>query len=153
MGGGCPPVEEHELDPERVAGVAVGIIHPFAVASDDEALVVSGRAIRAESRMHLDDTRQRGKHVGREAPTRGRRGVGGGASCAPGNANWRRGIAGGVRHAHHQAAKRVVAWAVDRKIGTLVVGDPERHHRPGRGCGTQPAAAPMAPHPPAAGVA
>jgi hypothetical protein len=37
-------------DPERVAGVDLGIIHPFALASESGALVVSGRAIRAENR-------------------------------------------------------------------------------------------------------
>jgi transposase len=35
-------------DPERVAGVDLGIIHPFALASVDKGLLVSGRAIRAE---------------------------------------------------------------------------------------------------------
>jgi transposase len=40
------PVEQHDLQQDRVAGVDVGIIHPFAVAAEDEALVVSGRAVR-----------------------------------------------------------------------------------------------------------
>jgi IS605 OrfB family transposase len=118
------PIEDHGLDQVRVARVDVGIIHPFAVAADDEALVVSGRAIRAESRLHLDDTRQRGKHLGRKAPKRGQKG----------SRRWRKLRARQrkqearhrrrVRQAHHQAAKQAVAWAVDRKIGTLVVGDP-----------------------------
>ena len=43
-----------EPDPERLAGVDLGIIHPYAVAGPEgEALLVSGRAIRAEHRMHL----------------------------------------------------------------------------------------------------
>ncbi|WP_406046536.1 hypothetical protein OG799_15010 [Micromonospora sp. NBC_00898] len=45
-------------DPGRVAGVDLGIIHPYAVAGPDgERLLVSGRAIRAEHRMHLADTK------------------------------------------------------------------------------------------------
>jgi putative transposase len=44
-----------EPDPARVAGVDLGIIHPYALAGPDgQALLVSGRAIRAEHRMHLD---------------------------------------------------------------------------------------------------
>jgi hypothetical protein len=40
--------------PGRVAGVDLGIIHPYAVAGPDgQALLVSGRAIRAEHRLHL----------------------------------------------------------------------------------------------------
>ena len=36
-------------DPARVAGVDLGIIHPYAVAGPGGQLLVSGRAIRAES--------------------------------------------------------------------------------------------------------
>ncbi|MGS2619476.1 hypothetical protein ACVCAH_33945 [Micromonospora sp. LZ34] len=51
-----PPGEQP--DPGRVAGVDPGIIHPYAVTGPDgEALLVSGRAIRAEHRMHLADTK------------------------------------------------------------------------------------------------
>src|SRR5215831_17748790 len=45
-----------EPDPARVAGVDLGIIHPYAVAGPGgEGLLVSGRAVRAEHRMHLAD--------------------------------------------------------------------------------------------------
>ena len=41
-------------DAARVAGVDLGIIHPYAVAGPDgEGLLVSGRAVRAECRQHL----------------------------------------------------------------------------------------------------
>jgi transposase len=30
-----------------------------------------------------------------------------------------------IRQAHHEAAKAVVTWAVDHRVGTLRVGDPE----------------------------
>lgn len=53
-----PPGEQP--DSSRVAGVDLGIIHPYAVVGPDgEALLVSGRAIRAEHRMHLADTKAR----------------------------------------------------------------------------------------------
>src|SRR5258708_27113775 len=56
-------------DPARVAGVDPGVIHPFAVAGPDgHGLLVSGRAIRAETRLHLSDTRQRAKATAPRAP-------------------------------------------------------------------------------------
>jgi putative transposase len=65
-------VEDHDLDPGRVAGVDVGIIHPFAVVGPDSAgMVVSGRALRAEERLHLEDTKRRAARMGRKAPRRG----------------------------------------------------------------------------------
>jgi putative transposase len=47
------PVQKHDLDPNRVAGVDLGIIHPYAVAAQEIGLLVSGRALRAESYLHL----------------------------------------------------------------------------------------------------
>jgi putative transposase len=119
------PVEVHDLDPARVAGVDPGIIHPYAVAGPEEALLVSGRAVRAEERLHLADTRTRARRMGRKAPRRGQRG----------SRRWRqlraaqRGAEARhrrrVHQAHHHAAKAVVAWALARRIGTLVIGDPK----------------------------
>jgi hypothetical protein len=41
------------------------VIHPFAVAGpDQEGLLVSGRAIRAETYLHLKDTKRRQKGHG-----------------------------------------------------------------------------------------
>jgi len=112
------PVAVHDIDPGRVAGVDVGIIHPFAAASGDAALFVSGRAIRAEERLHLADTKARASHMGRKAPRRGQRG----------SRRWRKLRAAQrraetkhrrrVRLAHHQAAKSVVTWALERRVGT-----------------------------------
>jgi transposase len=68
------PVEPHDIDPDVVAGVDLGIIHPYAVASGDAALLVSGRQIRAEERLHLADTKARAKHMSPKAPRRGQRG-------------------------------------------------------------------------------
>ncbi len=111
--------------PGRVAGVDVGIIHPYAVAGPDaEALLVSGRAIRAEHRMHLVDTKARRRGVARRTPKPGQRG----------SRRWRkyraraRQVEGRhrrrVRQAQHEAARSVVTWAVGQRVGVLHVGDP-----------------------------
>ena len=68
------PVQETDVDPKRVAAVDLGIIHPYAVVLDDQALLVSGRAIRAEERLHLADTKARARHLSPKAPRRGQRG-------------------------------------------------------------------------------
>ncbi|SNY72605.1 RNA-guided endonuclease InsQ/TnpB family protein [Paractinoplanes atraurantiacus] len=116
---------DQQPDPDRVAGVDLGIIHPFAVATrDGHALLVSGRAIRAEHRLHLADTKGRRRATARRAPSKGQRG----------SRRWRKTrrrarLIGGrhrrrTRQALHEAAKTVVGWAVDHRIGTLTVGDP-----------------------------
>jgi transposase len=128
-----------EPDPGRVAGVDLGIIHPYAVAGPGgEALLVSGRAVRAEHRMHLADTKARRKAVARSAPKPGQKG----------SRRWRHyrrrqrlvetRHRRRVRQAQHEAATAVIAWAVDRRVGTLAAGDPRgvlsikaglRHHQ------------------------
>lgn len=118
------PVEVHDVDPEHVAGVDLGIIHPFAVAEGDEALLVSGRHIRAEERLHLADTKARARRMTPKTPRRGQRG----------SRRWRKIRAAQrraearhgrrVRLAHHAAAKAVIAWAIEHHVGTLAVGDP-----------------------------
>src|SRR5258708_1528730 len=63
-------------DRGTVAGVDPGIIHPLAVASGDRALLVSGRAIRAEEFLHLHDQQLRQRKMARKkAPVRGRPGA------------------------------------------------------------------------------
>jgi IS605 OrfB family transposase len=119
------PVVPADVDPDRIAGVDLGIIHPYAVAGDDQALLVSGRAIRAEERLHLADTKARGRTIRSRAPRRGQRGT----------RRWRKlrnsQRRAEVRHrrrvhqAQHQAAKTVVEWAIEHRVGTLVVGDPQ----------------------------
>jgi Probable transposase len=118
-------------DPQRVAGVDLGIIHPYAVAAPgteapgtEDSLLVSGRAIRAEHRLHLADTKGRRRATATRAPTRGRRG----------SRRWRKTrrraqlVEGRhrrrVRQALHEATTTVIDWAVARRIGTLTVGDP-----------------------------
>jgi IS605 OrfB family transposase len=105
--------------------VDLGIIHPYAVAGPGgHGLLVSGRAIRAECRQHLRETRYRRRAAARRAPRRGQRG----------SRRWRQHRRGDrvaqarhgrrVRQAQHEAAAAVIGWAVGRRIGTLVVGDP-----------------------------
>ena len=117
-------------DPARAAGVDLGVIHPYAVAGlDGHGLVVSGRAIRAETRLHLSDTKQRAKATARRSP--GRR------PPAPGRVRsrrWRKTRARQrdreaahrrrVRQAQHEAAVEVVAWCLAHRVGTLKIGDP-----------------------------
>jgi transposase len=111
-------------DPGRVAGVDLGIIHPYAVAGPDgQALLVSGRAVRAEHYLHLKDTKARRRTVARRAPRPGQLG----------SRRWRhhrrrqRAVearhARRVRQAQYEAARAVIGWAVARRIGTLAVGD------------------------------
>jgi putative transposase len=120
----CYPAGQ-EPDPGRVAGVDPGIIHPYAVAGPDgQVLLVSGRAIRAEHRMHLADRKGRVRAVARRASKPGQNG----------SRRWRhyrrrQRLAEArhrrrVRQAQHEAAKTVIAWAVTRRVGTLAVGDP-----------------------------
>jgi putative transposase len=76
----CYPAGQ-EPDAGRIAGVDLGIIHPYAVAGpDSEGLLVSGRAVRAEHRMHLADTKARREAVARRVPRPGQRGRGGGGT-------------------------------------------------------------------------
>ena len=122
------PVASHELnagpDPDQVAGVDLGIIHPFALAGADRGLVVSGRAIRAENRLHLAEKKARARAVARRAPKKGQ----------AGSRRWRKYRARTrqleerhrrrVAQATHEGARAVVDFAVAARIGTLVVGDP-----------------------------
>ncbi len=117
-------------DPARVAGVDLGLIHPFAVLAPrggegrDQALLVSGRAVRAEHRLHLAEGKARARAVARRAPRPAPRG----------SRRWKhyrarsRRLEGRHRRrlgqARHEAAREVVTWAVEQQVGTLVVGDP-----------------------------
>jgi IS605 OrfB family transposase len=119
-----PIQQDHDLDPDRRAGVDLGVIHPYAVVTQDAGLLVSGRALRAESYLHLGDQKARHAKASKQAPKRGQRG----------SRRWRRHRLRvrrveaqhrrRVHQAQHQAAKQVVAFAVQHRVGTLVVGDP-----------------------------
>jgi IS605 OrfB family transposase len=116
--------EGSEPDPARVAGIDLGIIHPYAVIIPGGALLVSGRAIRAEHRLHLAEKKARSRALASHAPKRGQ----------AGSRRWRkyrartRRLEGRhrrrVAQATHEAARAVVDFAVKERIGALVVGDP-----------------------------
>jgi IS605 OrfB family transposase len=118
-------VESGEPDRSIVAGLDLGIIHPYAVMAGNEGLLVSGRAIRAEERLHLEDTKRRAQKAAAQAASKGQRG----------SRRWRRHRTSRrraearhrrrVRQAHHEAARAVVAWLVERQVGIVVVGDPK----------------------------
>jgi IS605 OrfB family transposase len=115
---------EEAPDPDRIAGVDLGIIHPFAVVADEGSLLVSGRALRAESRLHLAESKARRRALAPRAPSKGQRG----------SRRWKkyrdRSKALEGRHhrrlaqARHEGAKAVIDFAREKGIGTLVVGDP-----------------------------
>ena len=114
-----------EPDRGRVAGVDLGIIHPYAVAGPGgQALLVSGRAVRAEHHLHRQDAKARCRAVARRAPRPGQRGSRRWRRCR------RRQQIVEARHrrrvgqAQHEAAAAVVGWALARRIGALAVGDP-----------------------------
>jgi IS605 OrfB family transposase len=117
------PRAHHDLDQGRVAGVDLGIIHPYAVVTKETAMLVSGRALRAENWLHLHDRQARQVAVSRRAPTPGQRG----------SRRWRRyrlkerrteaRHRRRVRQAHHEAASEVIAFAVEQRVGVLAVGD------------------------------
>jgi IS605 OrfB family transposase len=119
------PIQHHDLDPGSVAGVDLGIIHPYAVVTQDAGLLISGRALRAESYLHRADQQARQTTAARRAPTRGQRS----------SRRWRRHRLRvrrvearhrrRIHQAHHQAATQVIAFAVQRRVGTLVIGDPK----------------------------
>jgi len=119
------PVEHHDLDAERVAGVDLGIIHPVAAQSPDGALLVSGRALRAEHRLHLADTKARQRRIDARKPTPGQAGS---RRWRQLRATQRRAEAAHgrrVRQAQHEAARTLIDWAIQQRVGTLVVGDPK----------------------------
>ena len=64
-----------EVTSGLMAGVDPGIIHPLAVAAASKALLVSGRAARAEEFLHLEDSKARAKKSStKRAPVRAKPG-------------------------------------------------------------------------------
>jgi len=75
---------------------------------DGAGLLVSGRALRAESRLYLAERKARTRAVAARAP------------AGAGEARHRHRLA----QARHEAARTVVDWALEQGVGTLVVGHP-----------------------------
>jgi IS605 OrfB family transposase len=118
------PVQHHDLDPGWVAGVDLGVIHSYAVVTEDAGLLISGRALRAEAYLQRADQAIRQAKAARRAPTHGQRG----------SRRWRRHRLRirrvearhrrRIHQAQHQAAKQVVAFALRQGVTNLLVGDP-----------------------------
>jgi len=128
-------------DPARVAGVDLGIIHPYAVMAGDEGLLVSGRQIRSEERLHLEDTKRRAQKAAAKARGRGQRG----------SRRWRRyraarrrarpATAAGSARPTTRRARSVVSWLVDHEVGTWSSERSQGHHHQGLRAPPEPGAA------------
>ena len=120
-----------EVDPEMIAGIDPGIIHPLAIVTGEKALLISGRATRAEEFLHLED--QKGRDVCQSryrAPVRARKG----RPHQPGSRRWRK-IAERkrreeaksrrkVRLAANRAARVAVGFVESNHAGVIAMGDP-----------------------------
>ena len=120
------PVQQHDLDPGRVAGVDLGIISPYAVVTDQagHACVGPGNPGRRAAFTYAT-ARPAKPSAAHRAPRPGQRGSR--RLRARHRLRLRRVEARHrrrVHQAHHQAAQQVVAFAVQYRIGMLVVGDP-----------------------------
>jgi hypothetical protein len=96
--------------PGKVAGVDPGIVHPLAIATADQALLVSGRAVRAEEFLHLEDQKARQKKM---ATKRGPLRAKAGQARRTGSRRWKQ-LARSQRRAE----------ARDRRVVRLVFGLP-----------------------------
>jgi transposase len=113
----------------QVAGIDLGIIHPLAASSGKTALLVSGRALRAEEFLHLEDTKQRQRRQARlRSPQRKRPG----SPARAGSRRWKK-IARSQRKKEsrnrrlvRQGLERVVRLAlpVVSGAGKVAIGDP-----------------------------
>jgi putative transposase len=117
--------------PEKVAGVDPGIIHPLAVATADQALLISGRAVRAEEFLHLEDQKARQRKMatkrsplrakaGQPRRTRSRRWKQLARSQRKAEARDRR----VVKLAGNRAARLAAAFMVANHVSLAVIGDP-----------------------------
>jgi len=124
-------VASASLDPLLVAGVDPGIIHPLAVAVGDTALLISGRALRAEEFLHLEDSKARARISStKRAAVRARPG----RPSEGGSRRWRKLQAAQraaesrnrrvVKLAQHRAARLATSLIVASRASEVAVGDP-----------------------------
>jgi hypothetical protein len=115
----------------RVARCDPGIIHPLALAAGEDALVISGRAVRAEEFLHLVDTKARARRQATKQPAVQARG---GRPGHAGSRRWRQltrrqrqleaRSRRRVKLAANRAARLAAGWLVDHRVETLALGDP-----------------------------
>jgi putative transposase len=124
-------VARSEAVPEKVAGVDPGIIHPLAVATADQALLVSGRAVRAEEFLHLEDQKARQKKM---AAKRGPLRAKAGQARRTGSRRWKQ-LARSQRKAEardrrvvklagNRAARLATGFMVANHVTLAVIGNP-----------------------------
>jgi putative transposase len=120
-----------EVIPEKVAGVDPGIIHPLAVATVDQALLVSGRAVRAEEFLHLEDQKARQRKMAtKRSPLRAKKGQ----ARRTGSRRWKQ-LARSQRKAEakdrrvvklaaNRAARLATGFMVANHVTLAVIGNP-----------------------------
>jgi IS605 OrfB family transposase len=115
-----------EVTSGLMAGVDPGIIHPLAVAAASKALLVSGRASRAEEFLHLEDSKARAKKSStKRAPVRATPG----SPRRAGSRAWRQRVAESrsrrvVALAANRAARLAAGFIEQAKAWRVVIGDP-----------------------------
>jgi putative transposase len=124
-------VARSEVIPEKVAGVDPGIIHPLAVAIDDQALLISGRAVRAEEFLHLEDQKARQRKMAtKRSPLRAKAGQ----ARRTGSRRWKQ-LARSQRKAEawdrrvvklagNRAARLAAGFVVANHVTLAVIGNP-----------------------------
>jgi putative transposase len=124
-------VAQAKAVPEKVAGVDPGIIHPLAVATADQALLVSGRAVRAEEFLHLEDQKARQRKIAtKRSPLRAKAGQ----ARRTGSRRWKQ-LARSQRKAEardrrvvklagNRAARLTAAFMVANHVTLAVIGNP-----------------------------
>jgi transposase len=124
-------VIDARTDPELAAGVDPGIIHPLALAVGETSLLVSGRALRAEEFLHLEDSKARDRAKSKKrAPVSAQAG----SPRKEGSRRWRKIHAAQKKHdarnrrvvkaASNRAANLVAEAAVDAGASVVAIGNP-----------------------------
>jgi transposase len=124
-------VPQSEAVPDKVAGVDPGIIHPLAIAVGDQALLVSGRAVRAEEFLHLEDQKARQRKMAtKRSPLRAKPGQ----ARRTGSRRWKQ-LAQSQRKAEardrrvvklagNRAARLAAGFMVANYVTLAVIGNP-----------------------------
>jgi transposase len=124
-------VAKAEAVPEKVAGVDPGIVHPLAIAAGDQALLVSGRAVRAEEFLHLEDQKARQRKMAtKRSPLRAKAGQ----ARRTGSRRWKQ-LARSQRKAEakdrrvvklagNRAARLAAEFMVANHVTLAVIGNP-----------------------------
>ena len=118
--------------PQKVAGGDPGIIHMWALAAEEDALLISARAVRAEHRLHLVDQKARQRKMSKkQGPTKAKDGN----PYKQGSKRYRQihtrflkaeaSHKGRVTIAQNTAANIGTEWAVRKKVTKVALGNPK----------------------------